>query len=200
MIASLTCEVTSLYYSYARKVSELTNLVKIWNKNDSAEVHQQFSLKGDLSMYKTLGSIPDSELREEYAKRFTKQAGEQLKSARDSAEHIRSFLDNYPQDVEHFLSVFMNSQNQIIRTEVISSGSLATATVFPREIVKRLLSLEAGAIIVAHNHPSGETIPSNSDRALTKKLQRALEAIDVSLLDHVIIGDGFYSFSDQGLL
>jgi DNA repair protein RadC len=94
----------------------------------------------------------------------------------------------------------MNSQNQIISTEVISTGSLATAAVFPREIVKRLLALEAGAIIVAHNHPSGETTPSNSDRALTKKLQRGLEAIDVSLLDHLVIGDGFYSFSDQGLL
>ena len=94
----------------------------------------------------------------------------------------------------------MNAQNQIISTEVISSGSLATAAVFPREIVKRLLALEAGAIICGHNHPSGETLPSNSDRALTKKLQQALECIDVALLDHVVIGDGFYSFSDQGLL
>ncbi|MBT6010655.1 MAG: DNA repair protein RadC [Candidatus Marinimicrobia bacterium] len=151
-------------------------------------------------MYQTLTSISDSELREEYAKRFTRTSGEQLKSANDSAEHFRSFLSQYPQDQEHFCVVFLNSQNQIIETEVISSGSLATAAVFPREIVKRLLALEAGAIIAAHNHPSGETTPSNSDRALTKKLQRGLEAIDVSLLDHLVIGDGFYSFSDQGLL
>jgi len=77
---------------------------------------------------------------------------------------------------------------------------LATAAVFPREIVKRLLALEAGAIIVGHNHPSGETLPSNSDRALTKKLANAMSSIDVSLLDHLVIGNGFYSFSDQGLL
>ena len=151
-------------------------------------------------MYQTLESISDSELREEYSNRFTRQPGSQLKSARESAEHLRAFLSNHPQDQEHFVAVFMNSQNQIISTEVISTGSLATAAVFPREIVKRLLALEAGAIIVAHNHPSGETTPSNSDRALTKKLQRGLEAIDVSLLDHLVIGDGFYSFSDQGLL
>ena len=151
-------------------------------------------------MYKTLESISDSELREEYSNRFTRQPGSQLKSARESAEHLRAFLSNHPKDQEHFVAVFMNSQNQIISTEVISSGSLATAAVFPREIVKRLLALEAGAIIVAHNHPSGETTPSNSDRALTKKLQRGLEAIDVSLLDHLVIGHGFYSFSDQGLL
>jgi DNA repair protein RadC len=151
-------------------------------------------------MNSQIKDIPDNVIREEYARRFQKPAGERLKSANDSAEHLRSFLGGYPQDQEHFCAVFMNSQNQIIETEVISSGSLATAAVFPREIVKRLLTLEAGALIVAHNHPSGETIPSNSDRALTKKLQRALEAIDVSLLDHLIIGDGFYSFSDQGLL
>jgi len=151
-------------------------------------------------MYKTLESISDSELREEYSNRFTRQPGSQLKSARESTEHLRAFLLKYPKDQEHFVAVFMNSQNQIISTEVISTGSLATAAVFPREIVKRLLALEAGAIIVAHNHPSGETTPSNSDRALTKKLQRGLEAIDVSLLDHLVIGDGFYSFSDQGLL
>ena len=151
-------------------------------------------------MYQSIEGISDSELREEYVKRFTRQPGSQLKSARESAEHLRAFLSNHPQDQEHFVAVFMNSQNQIISTEVISSGSLATAAVFPREIVKRLLALEAGAIIVAHNHPSGETTPSNSDRALTKKLQRGLEAIDVSLLDHLVIGHGFYSFSDQGLL
>ena len=151
-------------------------------------------------MYQTIESISDSELREEFSNRFTRQPGSQLKSARESAEHLRAFLSNHPQDQEHFVAVFMNSQNQIISTEVISTGSLATAAVFPREIVKRLLALEAGAIIVAHNHPSGETTPSNSDRALTKKLQRGLEAIDVSLLDHLVIGDGFYSFSDQGLL
>ena len=151
-------------------------------------------------MYQSIESISDSELREEFSNRFTRQPGSQLKSARESAEHLRAFLLKYPKDQEHFVAVFMNSQNQIISTEVISTGSLATAAVFPREIVKRLLALEAGAIIVAHNHPSGETTPSNSDRALTKKLQRGLEAIDVSLLDHLVIGDGFYSFSDQGLL
>ena len=151
-------------------------------------------------MNSKLKDIPDNVIKEEFKSRFFKPPGERLKSSTDSAEHLQAFLNQYPKDQEHFAIVFMNSQNQIISTEVISSGSLATAAVFPREIVKRLLALEAGAIIVAHNHPSGETTPSNSDRALTKKLQRGLEAIDVSLLDHLVIGHGFYSFSDQGLL
>ena len=153
-------------------------------------------------MYKTLESISDSELREEYIKRFKKQVGERLKSAADSARHLRAFLDQYPKDQEHFVVVFMNAQNQIISTELISSGSLATAAVFPREIVKRLLALESGAIIAGHNHPSGETSPSSSDRALTKKLNTALSSIDAQLLDHLILGSGenYLSFSDQGLL
>ena len=147
-----------------------------------------------------LQTLSNNTIREEYKKRFQKQPGQRLKSSADSAEHLRAFLDSYPKDQEHFVVIFLNAQNQIISTEVMSSGSLATAAVFPREIVKRLLALEAGAIICGHNHPSGETIPSNSDRALTKKLDRALGSIDVAFLDHVIIGDGFYSFSDQGLL
>ena len=64
-------------------------------------------------MYQTLTSISDSELREEYAKRFTRTSGEQLKSANDSAEHFRSFLSQYPQDQEHFCVVFLNSQNML---------------------------------------------------------------------------------------
>jgi DNA repair protein RadC len=147
-----------------------------------------------------LKDIPDNIIREEYRSRFLKQPGERLKSSADSAEHLQAFLGQYPKDQEHFVVVFLSSQNQIISTEVISSGSLATAAVFPREIVKRLLALEAGAIICCHNHPSLDLQPSNSDRALTKKLQQALASIDASILDHLIIGDGFYSFADQGLL
>jgi DNA repair protein RadC len=163
----------------------------IWNKNDNRK---------DVIMNSILKEATDNEVREEYRQRFQKQAGERLKSSSDSARHLRAFLDQYPKDQEHFVTVFLNSQNQIISTELISSGSLAAAAVFPREIVKRLLALQAGSIIVGHNHPSLETIPSTSDRALTKKLQHALEAIDVSLLDHLVIGDGHFSFSDEGLL
>ncbi len=151
-------------------------------------------------MNSKLKDIPDNVIREEYRARFQRQAGERLKSSADSARHLRAFLDEHPKDQEHFIVVFLNSQNQIISTELISTGSLASATVFPREIVKRLLALEAGAIIVGHNHPSLDTVPSASDRALTKKLASALAMIDSQLLDHIILGDGHFSFSDAGLL
>ena len=148
----------------------------------------------------SIKSIPDNRIREEYRRRFQRKPGQRLQSPSDSADHLRAFLDEYPDDQEHFVVIFMNAQNQIISTEIMSSGSLATAAVFPREIIKRLLTLEAGAVICGHNHPSGETKPSNSDKALTKKLGAALSSIDVAFLDHVVIGDGYFSFSDEGLL
>ncbi|MBT3253350.1 MAG: DNA repair protein [Candidatus Marinimicrobia bacterium] len=153
-------------------------------------------------MYQTIESISDSELREEYVKRFTRKTGARLGNARSSAEHLRAFLSDKPKDREHFVTIFLDSQLQVIDTELISSGSLSTAAVFPREIIKRLLALEAGAIIVGHNHPSGSTSPSSSDRALTKKLSTALESIDAQILDHLVLGSGdnFFSFSDQRLL
>lgn len=148
----------------------------------------------------SLKDFPDNVIKEEFQSRFQCKKGDKLQSSRDSADHMRAFLTQYAGDVEHFGIVYLDAQLRILTTEIVSSGSLSTASVFPREIIKRVLALECGSIICFHNHPSQETQPSNSDRAVTKKIQTALTAIDVSLLDHIIIGDGFYSFSDHGLL
>ncbi len=147
-----------------------------------------------------LKDLPDNIIQEEYQRRFLRKKGEKLQSSKASADHMRAFLSKHPRDVEHFGIVYLDTQLNIINTELVSSGSLSTASVFPREIIKRVLALASGSILCFHNHPSLETQPSNSDRALTKKLQQALTSIDVSLLDHIIIGDGFYSFSEKGLL
>ena len=147
-----------------------------------------------------LKGLPDNIIQEEYQRRFQRLRGERLQSANAADSHGRAFLATLPKDQEHFCVIYMDAQNQIIQTELVSSGGLSQAAVFPRNIVKRLLELESGAIICFHNHPSGEVSPSNSDRALTKKLASALSVIDCQLLDHLVIGDGFYSFSDQGLL
>ena len=151
-------------------------------------------------MYQTLESISDSELREEYVKRFTKQNGNQLKSSRESADHLRSVFSDHPADQEIFAIIFLDGQNKIIATEVVATGTINTAAIYPREIIKKVLGQESCSIIISHLHPSGSLAPSSSDRAVTQKLQTALSSIDVDLLDHIIIGDGFFSFSDQGLL
>ncbi len=151
-------------------------------------------------MYQSIESISDSELREEYVKRFTKQNGNQLKSSRESADHLRSIFADHPADQEHFAVVYLDGQNKIIKTEVVATGTINTAAIYPREIIKKVLEQEGCSIIISHLHPSGSLAPSSSDRAVTKKLQTALSSIDVDLLDHIIIGDGFFSFNDQGLL
>jgi len=144
--------------------------------------------------------LPDNLIREEYKRRFTKPRGERLQSSTIAAAHARAFLATLPTDQEHFCSIFLDAQNKIIETELISSGSLSQAAVFPRILVKRLIELEAQSIICFHNHPSGEVKPSGSDRALTRKLADALKSIDCQLLDHLVIGDGCLSFNDEGLL
>jgi DNA repair protein RadC len=144
--------------------------------------------------------ISDNDVLDEYVKRFTIQAGESIRSARDAANHFRAFFSDASKR-EKFVVCFLNSQHQVLSTEVLFEGSLDTSAVYPRRILERLLELGSGAILIAHNHPSGSTTPSSSDRAVTKKLQTALGAIDVDVLDHIIIGGAdFFSFADHHLL
>jgi DNA repair protein RadC len=151
-------------------------------------------------MYQTIDSISDSELREVFQKRFTRPSGEQLKSPRESADHLRSVFADYPTDQEHFAVVYLDGQNKIITTEVIASGTINMASIYPRVLLKRILELQAVSVLISHTHPSGLTDPSSSDRALTKKLQSGLALFDIDIIDHLIIGIDFLSFSDQGLL
>ena len=103
-------------------------------------------------------------------------------------------------DIEKMYCIFMDAKNKIIKIEKLFSGTIATAAVYPREIVKRVLELKATAIILSHNHPSGDITPSSSDFAITARVQAALSSIDVALHDHLIIGKDFYSFADHGFL
>jgi len=97
----------------------------------------------------------------------------------------------------------LNQQNQIITSVVLFSGTLNSAAVYPRELVKDVIRYESAAIIIGHTHPSGSIEPSSSDRAVTTKIKTALSSIDVELLDHLILGngnDGFYSFANHDLM
>lgn len=147
-----------------------------------------------------LSKISDDLIKQEYVKRFTISAGEQIKSSDSLANHLRAFFHDASKQ-EKFVCCFLNGQNQVINTEILFRGSLTSAAVFPREVVQRVLELGAAAICFGHNHPSGSIQCSSQDRQVTRKLQTALEAIDVEVLDHIIIGGNeFYSFADAGLL
>ncbi len=145
-------------------------------------------------------NVSDNDLLNEYVKRFTISAGDHIKSSKEAADHFRACFGISPKQ-EKFAVCFLNSQNAIIATEVLFEGTLDSSAVYPREVVERVLTLGAGSIIIGHNHPSGNISPSASDRAVTKKLKTALDAIDISLLDHIIVGGKqFFSFSDHHLL
>ena len=102
---------------------------------------------------------------------------------------------------EVFLVLFLDTQNRLVASEEMFSGSLSETSVYPREVVKRALHHNAASVIFAHNHPSGIVQQSQADELLTKQLKQALALVDVRVLDHFIVaGNNTLSFSERGLL
>ncbi len=102
---------------------------------------------------------------------------------------------------EVFLVLFLDTQNRLIASEEMFSGSLKETSVYPREVLKRALHHNAAAVIFAHNHPTGITQQSSADELLTKQLKQALDLVDVKVLDHFIVaGNQTLSFLQKGLL
>ncbi len=116
-------------------------------------------------------------------------------------ESVRRYLTARLRDLGHevFAGLFLDSQHRVIEYVELAQGTLNAASVYPREVVKRALALSAGAVIFAHNHPSGIAEPSAADRSLTQRLKAALALIDVTVLDHFVIGEGeIVSFAERG--
>lgn len=101
---------------------------------------------------------------------------------------------------EVFAALFLDAQHRLIMYKELFYGSLESATVYPREVIKEVLKIGAAAVIFAHNHPSGNSEPSQADRQITTKLVNALGLIDVRVLDHCIIGNHVFSFAQNGLM
>jgi DNA repair protein RadC len=111
-------------------------------------------------------------------------------------------------DVEHFWVLVLNRKNHLIRPVEVTRGIADASLVHPREIFRAVIREGGSGAIVAHNHPSGDPAPSAADVRVTRQLREAAKVLDLTLLDHVVVGDeaadpagaGFYSFSDAGLL
>jgi DNA repair protein RadC len=102
---------------------------------------------------------------------------------------------------EEFWILLLNRANQVIKEEYLSKGGISGTVVDVRLICKSAIENNASGIVIAHNHPSGQIIPSEQDKTVTKKLKEGLKLFEIALLDHLIIGDQKYcSFSDDGLL
>ncbi|MGH7557413.1 MAG: RadC family protein [Gemmatimonadota bacterium] len=122
-----------------------------------------------------------------------------LSSPRAVWRHLS--LELRDRDRERFLALCLNTRNELVREVVVSMGSLNASIVHPREVYKPALACSAAAIVIVHNHPSGDPTPSREDHEVTRALSEAGHLLDIPLHDHVIIGaDSYYSFRDGGLL
>jgi DNA repair protein RadC len=127
------------------------------------------------------------------------QKGDALTSPQDTQRYLLHRMRDYPQEV--FSCLFLDNKHRILAFEELFHGTIDSASVYPREIVRRALQYNAAALILAHNHPSGDPEPSAADRAITAKIKAALALVDIRVLDHCVVGDNrCVSFAEMGIM
>jgi DNA repair protein RadC len=124
--------------------------------------------------------------------------GKALTSPNHSKEYLQVQLGPLAHEV--FAILWLDNRHQILEFETLFRGTIDGASVYPREVVKAALQHGAAACILAHNHPSGISDPSEADKRITTRLKAALELVDVRLLDHVVIGETCTSMAELGLI
>ena len=121
----------------------------------------------------------------------------------DAPQRVKDFVALQLRPLEHevFAVLFLDTHLRLLKYEVMFTGTLTHTSVHPREIVKRAMALNAAAVLLAHNHPSGAAEPSRADELLTQGLRAALQLVDVRVVDHLIVGSAsVLSFAERGLL
>lgn len=119
-----------------------------------------------------------------------------IRSGRDVAGLVRSFLADDPR--ENFVAVYLDARHRPIAVHRVSTGTASSSLVHPREVFGPAMHLSASAIVVAHNHPSGDPNPSPEDRMMTDRLRKSGEILGIDILDHVVIGaQTYYSFAAE---
>ena len=121
-----------------------------------------------------------------------------ISSPADVERLVRGRIANL--DRENFVVVLLNTKNEVIETPTVSIGTLGASLVHPREVFKPAIRASAASVILAHNHPSGKVEPSREDREVTRRLGEAAGILGIEMLDHVIVGDGYFSMKEHGML
>jgi DNA repair protein RadC len=131
--------------------------------------------------------------------RTLRTPGAALTTPQMVADYLKLTIATRPHEV--FVVLFLDNQHRVIETKELFRGTIDGASVYPREVVKEALQLNAAAVILAHNHPSGITEPSTADRDITHKIKQAMGLMDIRVLDHLIIGGNSHtSFVENGLM
>ncbi len=138
----------------------------------------------------------------ELARRYYQESlptGMAIRSPADTESFLIAKLRNLGHEL--FCCLFLDNRHRVLRFDEMFRGTIDGTSVYPREVVKEALAVNAAAVILAHNHPSGVAEPSQADERITRRLKSALELVDIRLLDHLIIGDGrATSLASRGLV
>jgi DNA repair protein RadC len=122
-----------------------------------------------------------------------------IRSNSDPAQQLRTTIKDFSYKI--FVVLFLNKANKINHFEIISRGGITGTFADPRIILKKALEEDATSIVLCHNHPSGILKPSRADEELTYKIKEAAKYFDIAVMDHIIVSEeGYYSFSDEGIL
>ena len=138
----------------------------------------------------------------EIARRYyqeTLPVGETIRSPSDTETFLQSKMRHLGHEL--FCCLYLDNRHRVLRFDEMFRGTIDGTSVYPREVVKEALKINAAAVILAHNHPSGVAEPSQADERITRRLKSALELVDIRLLDHLIIGEGrATSLAARGLI
>jgi len=125
--------------------------------------------------------------------------GESIRSPADTEGYLQARIRHLGHEL--FCCLYLDNRHRVLRFDEMFRGTIDGTSVYPREVVKEALAINAAAVILAHNHPSGVAEPSQADERITRRLKSALELVDIRLLDHLIIGDGkTTSMASRGLM
>lgn len=163
--------------------------------------HRKLSAGETAGTYRITDSVTEAELLSiaRYFARRRLARGRKITQPALAIEYLQILLQDYEHEV--FSAVFLDSQHRVICFEELFRGTIDSASVYPREVVKKSLAHNAAAVIFVHNHPSGDPKPSDSDRRITQRLQEALKLIEVRAIDHIVVGnEGCSSFAELGYL
>lgn len=153
-----------------------------------------------ITFLKMMGALPEKIYKDELK---NQKLIKDDKNKITDKEVLLSFLRNKIgyEDVEKFYVIYLSSSNEVIAFEESSSGTLDRSSIYPREIYKRVIMENAKSIIIAHNHPSGNTCPSKCDIDITNEIAKGLKNFGALLLEHIIITrDSYFSFLEEGLI
>ena len=138
------------------------------------------------------------EISERWLKEEAQQGGF-IECSQDVLDLLAHKFRDLQQEI--FSVIFLNTKHRVLAVEELFHGTINTASVFPREVVKRALRLGAAAIVAVHNHPSGNPEPSAEDRRVTEDLKKVCQLMEISLLDHIVVGsNGHFSFADKRMI